>query len=123
LDIIPQPIFASAIAATSSLFFLTFYILFKYNRYKKNIQEMVSYKREFFFIIIAAFLTTFGEITDLSALLFGKVSLVIPIFGITPFVIILLSNIFLKRHEKITKSIVFSALFIVAGIYITIAST
>jgi len=123
LDTMPHPVFASAVAATSSFFFLTFYVFFKYDRYRKNIQEMFGYKKEFLFIIIAAFLTTFGEIIDLSALLFGKVSLVIPIFGITPFMIILLSNIFLKKHEKITKRIVFSALFIVLGIYITIAST
>ncbi len=122
LDAMPHPVFASAIAATSSLFFLTVYILAKYERYGKNIREMFARKKEFYFIIIAAFLTTIGEITDLSALLFGKVSLVIPIFGVTPFMIIILSNLFLKRHEKITRRIVLSALLIVGGIYITIAS-
>ena len=119
LFIMPQPIFASSLAATSSLVILTIYILLKRNKIQfKKILLM----KEFRWIIAASFLTSCGEIVDLSALLLGKVSLVIPIFATTPLLIIILSRIFLKKQEVITPKIVVSALLIILGVYIVIKS-
>ena len=122
LNIMPQPVFASAIAATSSFFFLTLYMLFNIKKHRADLSKAFGYRKEFIYILIAALLTTAGEITDLSALLFGRVSLVIPIFATTPLMIIILSKIFLKEHEKITKRIFISALLTILGIYISIYS-
>lgn len=119
LNLMPQPIFASAVAATSSLIILTFYVLRKYDL--RNFFA-VKYKQEFKLIIVASFLTSIGEIVDLSALLFGKVSLVVPIFAATPLTVALLSQIFLKEHEIVTRRLVLAAILIIGGIYIGIIS-
>lgn len=119
LNILPEPIFASAIAATSSLTILTFYAFIKYSR---EVFLVLNHLRELKFILIAALLTSFGEIVDLSALLYGKVSLVVPIFTITPLIIVLLSKIFLKEHEMVNKKVILAAVFISAGVYFTITN-
>lgn len=119
LTIMPQPIFASTISATSSLAILTLFGFLKNNKFKI---EKLTYSPELKLIIIAAFLTACGEIVDLSALLYGKVSLVVPIFATTPLVIVVLSKIFLKRHETVTVQLVFAAILIICGIYISITN-
>jgi uncharacterized membrane protein len=119
LNIMPSPIFASTIAATSSLCVLTAYLIFK-NRFQSIFK--VAFNRELRFIIIAALLTSIGEIVDLSALLFGKVSLVVPIFAMTPLLIVVFSRIFLKKYEVVTKRVVVAVCLTIAGVYITILS-
>jgi uncharacterized membrane protein len=121
LHIMPQPVFASAIAATSASVCMTVYLLCRLENYRLEMKKFVIHHKETGYIVFAGLLTSIGEIIDLSALLYGKVSLVVPIFATTPLVIILLSNIFLKKHERITKKIVFSACLIVTGVYITIS--
>ncbi|MDD5774179.1 MAG: DMT family transporter [bacterium] len=120
LNLMPYPIFASTIAASSSLAVLTIYALFKYK--KENIL-FFKYTKELKFIIYAALLTTIGEIVDLSALLYGKVSLVVPLFAVTPLIIVFLSRIFLKKHEVVTRKLILASLLIIAGIGLTIFST
>jgi len=122
LNLMPEPIFAATIAATSALFFLTLYIMFKRKQYIEKLTRLAFYKKEFIFITVAAFLITAGEITDLLALNYGCVSLVVPIFAITPFAIILLSHIFLKKQEKMTINVIYGVLLIVLGVCITIWS-
>ncbi|MFA5410493.1 MAG: DMT family transporter [Candidatus Omnitrophota bacterium] len=117
LNLMPQPIFASTIAATSSLIILTPYVFFKY-RPLNNIG--LHNKRELRFIIIAAFLTSCGEIVDLSALLYGKVSLVVPIFATTPLVTVLLSRAFLKKQEMITGKLILATVLILCGVWLAI---
>ena len=119
LNLMPQPVFASAIAASSSLVILTFYA---FTKHAKEITAALNHARELKFIIIAAFLTTFGEVVDLSALLYGKVSLVVPIFAVTPLVIVFLSQAFLKEYEIVTKKIVLATVLIMIGIYLTIVN-
>ncbi|MFH1777235.1 MAG: EamA family transporter [Candidatus Omnitrophota bacterium] len=119
LNLMPQPVFASTIAATSSLIFLTGYIFFKY---KKIEITQLRHSKAIKLIIIAAFLTSCGEIVDLSALLYGKVSLVVPIFATTPLIIIFLSRIFLKKQETITKYLILSTILIILGVYFTVIS-
>jgi drug/metabolite transporter (DMT)-like permease len=119
LNIMAQPIFASAIAATSSLFMLSFYIFLKR---RKEIASALSQRRELRLVIIAALLTSCGEVVDLSALLYGSVSLVVPIFATTPLIIVFLSWIFLKNHEVVTKRIVLAAIIIVLGLCLTVVS-
>lgn len=119
LNLLPQPIFASAIAATSSLVILTFYAI---SRYTKEILIILNHTRELKLIVIAAFLTSIGEIVDLSALLYGKVSLVVPIFAATPLIIVFFSHIFLKEHEIVTGRIVLAACLIATGIYFTVTN-
>lgn len=119
LNIMAQPIFASAIAATSSLFILSFYIFLKR---RKEIAAALSPRRELKLVIIAALLTSCGEVVDLSALLYGSVSLVVPIFATTPLIIVLLSWLFLKNYEVITKKMVLATIIIVLGLCLTIVS-
>jgi DME family drug/metabolite transporter len=118
LNLMPQPIFASAIAATTSLIVLTLFMVTKYNEKEGFIKSCRS--REMLFIIIAAFLVACGEIVDLSALLYGKVSLVVPIFATTPFMIVVFSRIFLKDYEVVTKRLVLSTVLIICGVYLAI---
>ena len=120
LNLMPQAIFASAIAATSSLVFLSGYVMYKYDIRKSF--RFIRCKHEFKLIIIASLLTACGEIVDLSALLFGKVSLVIPIFAATPLVIVFLSRIFLKEHEIVTARLMIATILILCGIYMSIVS-
>jgi uncharacterized membrane protein len=117
LNLMPQPIFASTIAASSSMVILSIYIALKYK--KENIL-FFQHKKEIKLIFAAALLTTIGEIVDLSALLYGKVSLVVPIFAATPLLIVIFSRIFLKKHELVTKRLVLASIFIICGIYFTI---
>ncbi len=119
LDFMPQPILASAVAATSSLIFLSVYVLFKY-----NIKEFFGSlsKDSFRLIIGASLLTAVGEIIDLSALMFGKVSLVIPIFAATPLAVVLLSGIFLRKHEVVSRRLWGAVALILLGIYFRISS-
>jgi uncharacterized membrane protein len=119
LDLMPQPIFASAVAATSSLVILTIYVIL---RFRDNQMIRFHHKRELRFIIIAAFLTSIGEVVDLAALLYGKVSLVVPIFAVTPLTVVFFSWIFLKEQEVVTKRLVLSTIIILFGIYISIVS-
>jgi len=119
LNLMPQPVFAAAIAATSSMIILTFYVFFKYKPHKNIV---LHYKRELKFIIIAAFLTSCGEIVDLAALLYGKVSLVVPIFATTPLIIVFLSRIFLRKQETITKELVLATILIICGVYFAITN-
>lgn len=117
LNLMPQPIFASTIAASSSLVILTIYVALKYK--KENIL-FFQHKKEMMFIFAAALLTTAGEIVDLSALLYGKVSLVVPIFAVTPLIIVFLSRTFLKKQEVVTRRLVFASILIIFGICFTI---
>ncbi|MDD5020185.1 MAG: EamA family transporter [Candidatus Omnitrophica bacterium] len=117
LDIMPDPVFASTIAASSSLVIMSCYA---FTKHRREIAEIKHHGHELRFIVIAAFLTTIGEIVDLSALMYGKVSLVVPIFAVTPLSILFLSHIFLKKHERVTKEIVLAALIIILGIAIAI---
>ncbi len=119
LNLMPQPVFASAIAATSSAIILTCYIFFK-DSLRKDFT--FRYKRELKFIIIAAFLTSCGEIVDLSALFYGKVSLVVPIFATTPLIIVFLSRIFLKKQEMVTKRLILAAILILCGVGLAITN-
>lgn len=119
LNIMPQPIFASTIAATSSAIILTIYI---FKKYQKNPLEIFKHPKELKFIIIAACLTSIGEVVDLSALLCGKVTLVIPIFATTPLIIVILSKIFLEKHEIITRKLIYALILIVLGVFISINS-
>lgn len=119
LDLMPQPIFASAIAATSSLVVLTPFVAFKF---KNNKVIRLDHRKELKFIIFAAFLTSLGEVVDLSALLYGRVSLVVPIFAVTPLIVVFFSWIFLKEHEVVTKRLVLSTIIILLGIYVSIVS-
>ena len=119
LNIMAQPIFASAIAATSSLVILSFYILLKR---RKEITAALSQRKELRLVIIAALLTSCGEVVDLSALLYGSVSLVVPIFATTPLIIVFLSWIFLKDHEVVTKKIALATIIIVLGLCLTVVS-
>ena len=120
LNVMPQALFASTIVATSSLIILTFYIFFKHAK-KRTIG--LSCMKELKFIVIAAFLTSCGEILGLSALLYGKVRLVASIFAITPLMIVFLSRIFLKEQEMITKQVIFSTFLIIFGICFAIMNT
>ena len=136
LCVIPQPIFASAIAATSSLFFLTLYAcvsspmatarqyLLAAAKFSVSPSfaaiKKIFYKKEWFYIVSASLLTSLGEIVDLSALLYGTVTLVVPVFAATPLVIMLLSHLFLKKHEKITIRLVFGSLLILCGVYLSV---
>ncbi|MDD5560785.1 MAG: DMT family transporter [Candidatus Omnitrophica bacterium] len=113
LNLMPQPIFASTIAASSSLVILTIYIVSKYRR--ESIL-FFQHKKEMRLIFAAALLTTLGEIVDLSALLYGKVSLVVPIFAMTPLTIVFFSRIFLKKQEVVTRRLILSSILIIIGI-------
>ncbi|MHB8155477.1 MAG: DMT family transporter [Candidatus Omnitrophota bacterium] len=113
LNLMPQPIFASTIAASSSLLILTVYVFL---RYKKEDILFFQHKNELKLLFIAALLTTIGEIVDLSALLYGKVSLVVPIFAVTPLAVVFLSRIFLKNHEIVTARLVCASILIILGI-------
>jgi drug/metabolite transporter (DMT)-like permease len=117
----PNPVFASAVAATSASLCMTIYVILRIRKYRGEMNKFILHRRELGYITTAGVLTSIGEITDLSALLYGKVSLVVPIFATTPFMIILLSDIFLKKHERITKTVVISACLIITGVYITIS--
>ena len=119
LDLMPEPVLASAVAATSALVFLTGYVVLKYDL--KTFWGALS-KDSFKLVIFASLLTAVGEIVDLSALMFGKVSLVIPIFAATPLAVVLLSGIFLKKHEVVSVKLCISIGLILLGIYISIAS-
>lgn len=119
LDIMAQPIFASAIAATSSLFMLSLYV---FRKRRKEMAAAFSKSKELRMVIIAGLLTSCGEIVDLSALLYGSVSLVVPIFATTPLIIVFFSWLFLKNHEVITKRIVLATIVIVFGLCLTIVS-
>lgn len=120
LNLMPQAIFASTIAATSSSIVLTVYLFFRYDR--RQLVINIFHKNELRFIIIAALLTSCGEIVDLSSLLYGKVSLVVPIFATTPLMIVILSKIFLKKQEVVTKRIFLATIIIVCGVYLIIKS-
>jgi drug/metabolite transporter, DME family len=113
LNLMPQPIFASAIAASSSLLILTAYVFL---RYKKENILFFQHKKELKLLFIAAILTTAGEIVDLSALLYGKVSLVVPIFAVTPLIIVFFSRVFLKNQEVVTTRLVLASILIISGI-------
>ncbi|NLE91005.1 MAG: DMT family transporter [Elusimicrobia bacterium] len=120
LGIMPHPVFASAVAATSASVCMSVYVLCRKNKYLPELKEFFVHRRESAYIVSAALLTSMGEITDLGSLLYGRVSLVVPIFAVTPLATLLLSRVFLRRHEKITRKIIFSALLIIAGVYIAV---
>jgi len=122
LNIMPQPIFASAVAATSSMIILTIYIFLKYGK-KQVVAFLSNNDQAMRFVVIAAFLTSIGEIVDLSALLHGRVSLVVPIFAATPLTIVFFSKIFLKKEETVTKNFIIAAILIVFGIYCAITAS
>lgn len=119
LAIMPHPIFALAIATTTSFIILTCYI---FVRPTTNMVVSLNNRHELKFIFFAAVLTSVGEIVDLFALFYGKVSLVVPIFAITPVMIILLNYIFLKKFEIVTHKLVLATILIVSGVYLTIKS-
>jgi len=120
LNLMPHPIFASTVAASSAFVILTIYAFMKYS--KQDFLELRNHSRELKFIFIAALLTSCGEIVDLSALLFGKVTLVVPIFATTPLMIVIFSRIFLKKQEVITKNLVLSAVLIIFGVFIAVTN-
>lgn len=120
LDLMPQPVFASTVAATTSFVVLTFFIAIKYSKEEKGEMFKSCCSNKMRYIVLASFLVSCGEIVDLSALLYGKVSLVVPIFATTPLMIIIFSRMFLKDYEIVTKRIVLSTLVIIIGVYIAI---
>lgn len=121
LQIMPHPVFASSVAATSASLCMGLYVLCRREKYRAEIKNFVLHRRETAYIFSAALLTSLGEITDLGALLFGKVSLVVPIFAATPLATLLLSRLFLRGQERITGRIVLSAALIIAGVYIAVS--
>jgi len=120
LGIMPHPVFASAVAATSASVCMSFYVLCRERKYLPELKKFLVHRRETAYIIFAALLTSLGEITDLGSLLYGRVSLVVPIFAVTPLATLLLSRVFLRGHERITKKILFSAALIISGVYIAV---
>ena len=113
LNFLNNPFLAAAIASTSSLLWLTVYIMLK-RRWKDVVN--ISGRRGFGYILAVALLSCLGEIIDLSALFLGQVSLVIPILAIIPLAIILFSRIFLQTHEVITKRLVAAAIISAIGV-------
>ncbi|MCM8782111.1 MAG: hypothetical protein NC828_03575 [Candidatus Omnitrophica bacterium] len=61
---------------------------------------LLNNRYEFKCIFSAAMLTSIAEIVDLLALFYRKVNLVVPIFAITPVMIIILNYVFLKNIKS-----------------------
>ena len=113
LQLMPQPIFCSTIASTTSMIVLSAYF------FKKDfgMMKMRSLdRRAIRLIALAAFLTAIAEIACLSALLYGRVNLVVPILAATPLMIVLFSRFFLGEHETKAWRLILASLVVACGI-------
>lgn len=105
------PLTAAFCSATSALIVFGSFLL-----YKKNFTRLTFDKSSLKYFIFTGVLVSITDIIDLVALKQTKVSYAAPLLASTPLFVILLSSIFLKKIETITKTLVIGAVFIFIGV-------
>ncbi len=109
---VPHPVLAAAVTASSSLL-VSLVTLW----YVEKSQETWKMTRQSFWWFLAAGVTiSVGMVCIYYALDLGKVSVVIPISSTGPFFSLILTALFLRDVERVTRQIVISAAMIVGGV-------
>lgn len=109
---VPHPVLAAAVTASSSLV-VSLVTLW----YVEKSRETWKMNRQCFWWFLAAGVTiSIGMVCIYYALDLGKVSVVIPISSTGPFFSLILTAIFLRDVERVTRRIVISAAMIVGGV-------
>lgn len=111
--LLDAPVVAAAVAAMSAVVVFGLFLLLT-GRHRKLQLDANSWK----FFLLAGLCTAITDVLDLVALKLGSVSVVTPLLASSPLFVIVLSHIFLKDVEKITRTVVAGALTIFVGIQI-----
>ena len=116
LRILPDPFVAVAMVTTVSLILFLIFVLMT-----GRVQSLRMERQGFSFFLAAALLATTAQVLNFVALGRGELSVIIPLLNTTPLFTVLLSVLFLRKVETVTRRIVFGALLMFAGI-VTITS-
>jgi len=116
LKILPDPFVAVAIVTTVSLILFLIFVLTT-----GRAQSLRMERQSLSFFLAAALLATAAQVLNFVALGRGELSVIIPLLNTTPLFTVLLSVLFLRKVETVTRRIVFGALLMFAGI-VTITS-
>ena len=111
LNITPEPIMGVTIQNVTALACFPLLALGQGDRQK----VVLNNKRAWIIFSLSGFSSLLGQLSLFYALDLGRVVIVSPLSAISPFFVLLLVGIFLKKMERVTWKIVLGAVFIVAG--------
>ena len=110
---VPSGIAGATIVTTVSLIF--YIVSLPLIKQKK---KMTLSRRSAFYFLLGGVAGSFGQIFILSALRFGKVTVVTPLAGTTPVFVLFMTYLFLKETERINLLVLVGVISIVAGVLI-----
>lgn len=111
LNVAPEPIVGVTIQNAAALAFFPLLALAQRNQQRVSLNN----KRAWFIFGLAGLSSVIGQLCLFYALNLGQVVIVSPLSSISPFFVLLLVGIFLKKIERITLKIVLGAVLIVGG--------
>ncbi len=111
LNIIPEPIVGVTVQNAAALAF--FPLLTLNQRHQQRV--VWSDKRAWFIFSLAGISTFIAHLCLFWALDLGQVVVVSPLSSLTPFFVLLLVGIFLRKLERVTCKIILGAIFIAGG--------
>ncbi len=114
-ELLPSPLIAASATSISALIAFPLYMKIQGKTDKINL-AVATWP----LLIIAGLLNSISILLNLYALKLGNVTTVVTILASTPLFVILVSAIFLKKVEMITKNLIISAVLIFTGIQILI---
>jgi len=111
LNVAPEPIVGVTIQNAAALAFFPLLALAQRNQQRVSLNN----KRAWFIFGLAGLSSVIGQLCLFYALNLGQVVIVSPLSSTSPFFVLLLVGIFLKKMERITLKIVLGAVLIVGG--------
>ncbi|TET44715.1 MAG: DMT family transporter [Dehalococcoidia bacterium] len=111
LNVAPEPIAGVTIQNAAALAFFPLLALAQRNQQRVSLNN----KRAWFIFSLAGLSSVIGQLCLFYALNLGRVVIVSPLSSISPFFVLLLVGIFLKKIERITLKIVLGTVLIVGG--------
>ena len=112
LAAVPHPFLAAAVTATSSLVVSVATLWYV----EKNQKTLKLNRQCFWYFLAAGVMISLAMVCIYYALDLGKVSVVIPISSTGPFFSLILTALFLRDVERVTRRIVLAAAMIVGGV-------
>jgi len=111
LNITPEPLVGLTVQNAAALAFFPLLVMAQGSRQSIVLRD----KRAWLIFSLAGLFFTICQFCLFSALSLGQVIIVTPLTSLSPFFVLLLVGIFLKRQERVTWKLVLGTIFIVGG--------
>lgn len=111
LNVMPEPILGVTVQNAAALAFSPLLVLSQRNQGR----QVSDFKKALFMFSLAGLTVVSSQLCFFYALQLGKVVVVSPLNALSPFFVLLLTSIFLRKLERVTCRIVLGSVLIVGG--------